>query len=135
MPAPVVERIVAFCARNAIAVLVLALIAGLLCGFYVAGHFAMNSDAASLISAQTSWRKRNAAFDAQFPQLGNTVDIVIDGATPELAERGAAELTAALKNRADLFHNVRTPGGGDFFSHEGLLFLPVVQVRTITQQL
>ncbi|PYK31656.1 MAG: hypothetical protein DME57_02925 [Verrucomicrobia bacterium] len=54
MPAPVVERIVAFCARNAISIVVLALIAGLLCGFYVAGHFAMNSDAESLISATRS---------------------------------------------------------------------------------
>src|SRR5437868_3088694 len=135
MPAPIVERIVAFCARNAISIVVLALIAGALCGFYVAGHFAMNSDAESLISAQTSWRKRNIAFDAEFPQLGNTVDIVIDGATAELAERGAAELTVALKNRADLFHNVRTPGGGGFFSREGLLFLPVQQVRTTTRQL
>src|SRR5436190_12373915 len=128
MPAPVVERIVAFCARNVGFVLVSALLAGVLCAFYAATHFAINSNAESLISSQTNWRKRNIVFDAEFPQLGNTIDIVIDGATPELAERGAAALAARLEQRPKLFHNVSRPGGGPFFAHQGLLFLPLQRV-------
>src|SRR5579862_10070367 len=107
--ASIVERIVAFCARNAGVVVALALVVGVLAGFYSATHFAMNSDPESLISSQTSWRKRNAQFDAEFPQLGNAIDIVIDGATPELAERAASQLAAALEKRPDLFHNVTRP--------------------------
>jgi hopanoid biosynthesis associated RND transporter like protein HpnN len=135
MPAPILERIVAFCARNAGLIVLLAIATGLLCGFYSATHFAMNSDPASLISSQTSWRKRNAQFDAGFPQLNNTIVIVIDGATPELASRAANEIAGALEKAPDLFHYVRRPGGGDFFAHEGLLFLPLSQVRTTTGQL
>src|SRR5438105_481386 len=136
MPAAsIVERIVAFCARNAGLVVLLALIAGLVSAFYSATHFAMNSDPESLISSQTSWRKRNIAFDAEFPQLGNTIDIVIDGATPELAARGADELANELQKRPKLFHNVRRPGGGPFFAHEGLLFLPLRQLKETTAQL
>ncbi len=135
MPAPILERIVAFCARNAGLIVLLALVAGILSGFYSVTHFAMNSDPESLISAQTSWRKRNAQFDAEFPQLNNTIAIVVDGATPELADRAATELSAALEKNPDLFRYVRRPGGGDFFSREGLLFLPLSQVRETTQQL
>jgi hypothetical protein len=135
MSASVLERIVAFCARNAGLIVLLALAVGIASGFYSATHFAMNSDPESLISAQTSWRKRNAQFDAEFPQLNNTIVVVTDGATPELAARGANETFAALKKMPDLFHYVRRPGGGDFFAHEGLLFLPVPEVRSTTGQL
>src|SRR5437660_321973 len=107
MPAaPIVERMVAFCARNAGAVVLLALLVGIVSAFYSATHFAMNSDPESLISAQTSWRKRNAVFDAEFPQLGNTIDVVIDGATAELAARGADQLVAELHKQPGLFHNI-----------------------------
>lgn len=135
MPAPIVERIVGFCARHAASLVLAALLVAILASFYSATHFAMNTDAESLISPQTTWRKRLAAFDSEFPQLNNTIAIVVDGATPELAERGAAELFAALDGRHDLFHNVRRPDGGPFFAHEGLLFLPLAQVKSTTQQL
>ncbi|HEY2446607.1 MAG TPA: MMPL family transporter [Rhizomicrobium sp.] len=135
MPAPIVERIVGFCARNATLIVVAALLVGFFASVYSATHFAMNTDAESLISPQTNWRKRTAIFDQEFPQLNNSIAIVVDGATPELAERAAAELASALAGRGDLFHNVRRPDGGPFFAHEGLLFLPLDQVKSTTEQL
>jgi hypothetical protein len=135
MPAPIVERIVAFCARYPGMVLAAAILLGILSGIYSASHFAMNTDPAALISAQTTWRKREAVYDANFPQFINTIDVVVDGATPELAERGTAALTAAMAHRHDLFVTVRRPDMPAFFAHEGLLYLPLADVRTTTQQL
>jgi len=135
MPAPVVEQIVGFCARRARLVVAVALLLGFLSALYGATHFAMNTNAESLISQQTTWRKRLAVYDAEFPQLSNTIVVVVDGATPELAERGAAQLSAAFGARHDLFRNVRRPDGGDFFAHEGMLFLPIEQVKTATRQM
>lgn len=135
MSASIVERIVGFCARHAAVIVVAGIFAGLFAGIYSISHFAMNSDPESLISSQTTWRKRVAVYDAEFPQFNNTIDIVVDGATPELADRGAAELAAALAKQADLFRSVRRPNGGDFFAHEGLLFLPVSEVKSTTEQL
>ncbi len=135
MSAPIVERIVGFCARHAGAVVLAALVVGVLAGDYSATHFAMNSDVESLISPDTSWRKRQAVFDAEFPQEGNTTDIVIDGATPELAEHGAAALAHALTTRPDLFRAVRRPDGGAYFAREGLLFLPLDQVKSTTEEM
>jgi hypothetical protein len=61
--------------------------------------------------------------------------IVVDGATPELADDAARRLTAALKDRRDLFHTVRWPSGGPFFEREGLLFLSLDDVRSATDGL
>ncbi|HTT83932.1 MAG TPA: MMPL family transporter [Rhizomicrobium sp.] len=135
MSAPIVERIVAFCARYPGLVLAAALVLGILSGIYSSTHFAMNTDPAALISSQTTWRKREAVYDANFPQFSNTIDVVVDGATPELADRDAAALAAAMAKRQDLFLSVRRPGGGAFFAHNGLLFLPLGQVRDTTRQL
>lgn len=133
--APIVERIVAFCARYPGLVVAVALLLGILAGIYSTQHFAMNTDPAALISSQTSWRKREAVYDANFPQFNNTIDIVVDGATPELAERGTAALAAAMAPRHDLFLTVRRPDVPSFFDHEGLLYLPLAEVRSTTQQL
>jgi hopanoid biosynthesis associated RND transporter like protein HpnN len=135
MSISIVERIVGLCARYAGFVAIVAVLLGVICGDYSAQHFSLNSDAESLISPNTSWRKLQAVYDADFPQQRNLTDIVIDGVTPERAEAAASELTAALQKRKDVFYSVRRPDGGVFFSHEGLLFLPIDTVKATTQQL
>lgn len=135
MSAPIVERIVSFCARYAGAVVLASLIAGIAAGIYSAAHFAINTDPDSLISSQTTWRKRTAAYDAAFPQFTNTIDVVVDGATPELAERATAALASAMAARRDVFISVRRPDDGAYFAHDGLLLLPLGQVQSTTQQL
>jgi hopanoid biosynthesis associated RND transporter like protein HpnN len=135
MSTSLVERIVGLCARHAGVVAILAVVLGVICGEYSVTHFSLNSNAESLISPKTSWRKLQAVYDADFPQQTNVTDIVIDGATPERAEAATTALTEVLRSRRDLFYSVRRPDGGPFFAHEGLLFLPLADVKTTTQQL
>ena len=87
---PLIERIVAFCCRNAAAVVAGSLLLAVAAGWYTADNFAMNSNSATLISPDTDWRKREIRFDALFPQHTNLILVVIDGKTPELAEAAAA---------------------------------------------
>ena len=60
---------------------------------------------------------------------------MIDGATAERAEQAAGALSAALKKNTALFSAVRRPDGGPFFAHEGLLLLPLGEVKQTTQKL
>ena len=53
---------------------------------YTVRNFAMTTDTAELLSPELEWRRRDAAFDAAFPQHDDLIVAVIDGATPELAE-------------------------------------------------
>ena len=130
-----IGRIVAASSRHPLIVLLIALGIMLAALVYTAGHFAMTADTSQLISAQLKWRQRELAFQAAFPQLDNLTMVVIDGATPELADDAARRLTAALQDKRDLFRTVRRPDGGSFFEREGLLLLPLDQVRAATDGL
>ena len=103
--------------------------------WFVVGHFSMTSDTAALISSKVAWRQHEIAMDKAFPQNTDSTVVVIDGATPELAEAAAAALTAKLAADTRLFRSVVRPDGGPFFAREGLLFLPTPQVRATTDQL
>jgi hopanoid biosynthesis associated RND transporter like protein HpnN len=131
----VIERIVAFCCRHALTITVLCALLGLGAAFYTHQNFQMNTNSEDLISPHVAWRMRQAKFDAEFPQQNNLIAIVIDGKTPELAESATARLAARLRENKALFPIVRRPDGGSFFNHNGLLFLPLKDVRETMAQL
>lgn len=105
------------------------LIAALAAGDYVSGHFAMNTSTEDLISPQTLWRKREAVYDAAFPQQNQLIDVVVDGATAERADWGAQELADALAADTAVLSDVRRPDAGRFFTHDGLLLLSTSEVK------
>jgi uncharacterized protein len=117
--------------------IVLLLVAGLTVAAldFTAKNFAMTADPGQLISQRLEWRKREIAFDTAFPRLTDLTMVVVDGATPELADDAARRLIAALKDRQDLFRTVRWPTGGPFFEREGLLFLSLADTRATTDGL
>jgi hopanoid biosynthesis associated RND transporter like protein HpnN len=130
-----VPRAVAASIRRPWLTLVAALVLAAIAVIYTAGHFAMTTDTAALISPNVSWRQHERAFDDAFPQLRDSMVVVVDGKTPELAEHGADTLAQALAADHAHFRNVRRPDGGDFFNREGLLFSSPQQVRDATAAL
>ncbi|HWY60964.1 MAG TPA: MMPL family transporter [Rhizomicrobium sp.] len=132
---PIIERIVTFCCRHAAMTVLAAALLTLSASLFTSAHFAMNTNSEQLISAKAGWRKREIAFDAKFPGQSNLIAVVIDGATPELAESAAASLSARIAANKALFPGVRRPDGGAFFDHNAMLFLPLADVQTTMQQL
>jgi len=130
-----VARIVAASGRRPWLTLLAGLVLAALSLFVVAGRFAMTTDTAALISPDVDWRKQERAMETAFPQLRDVMLVVIDGATPELAEDGAAKLTAKLAADKAHFRLARRPDGGDFFGREGLLFGSEKEVRDATSAL
>ena len=113
--------------------LALALVAAAL--FYTVGAFDMSTDTGALISAHTPWRVDEAGVEDRFPQQKDAILVVVDGATPELAEDAAARLSDALSADTAHFVLVRRPDGGPFFAREGLLFASLGTVKDTTQRL
>jgi hopanoid biosynthesis associated RND transporter like protein HpnN len=128
-------HVVAFCCRRAALIVALGVVLGLLAGVFAATHFKMNSDTAQLLSHDLGWRQRQIAFDKLFPQNDDLIVVVIDGVTPERTEQGASALANSLAARTDIFMSIRRPDAGDFFIHNGLLFLPIDKVKATTEQL
>ncbi|MBS0469801.1 MAG: MMPL family transporter [Proteobacteria bacterium] len=131
----IVERIVALCTRLPTLVIALLLALAAASAVYTASHFDMDTDSSKLISPKVEWRQREIHYDSLFPQQANLILIVVDGKTPEIAERATADLTAKLAGQTNLFSIVRRPDGGDFFNRNGMLFLPLDEVKSNTQQM
>src|SRR5215216_1889127 len=128
-------RVVAAAARHPVVVLLVCLGLTAAALVYAAGHFAMTADTAELISTRHEWRQRELAYERAFPSLQRLTIVVIDGATPELAEDAARRLSAALAREPGLFQVGRRPDGGPFFDRNGLLFLPLPQVQATVEGL
>ena len=131
----IVERIVSVCSGMPVRIAALCIALGIAAGFYTAANFSMDTDSTKLISDKVDWRVRENHFDKLFPQQVNLILVVVDGATPELAEAGTAALTEALSGQKKFFTLVRRPDGGAFFNQNGLLFLPYEDVKASTEQM
>ena len=128
-----IVRTVALCVRHPWWVIAAGVVVGVLSAGYAARHFAITADLNQLISPDLPWRNREVAFLKQFPQ--REILVVLDAPTPELAEQATARLVAALGERKDVIRAIRQPGGGSFFAHNGLLFLPPEEVSRIAKGL
>lgn len=130
-----VSKAVSASTRHPRLTLAAALLVAIAALFVIVGRFAMTTDTSALISPDVAWRQHERAFDDAFPQLRDSMVIVIDGKTPELAEDSASRLAAALTGDNAHFRNVRRPDGGDFFASEGLLYASTSEVRDTTAAL
>lgn len=130
-----IARVVAVCVRRWGVVLAVAAVTAAAAGVFAATHFKMNTDTTKLVSPELPWRKAEARFHEIFPQPANMILIVIDGATGELAQKAAADISAALAKRPDLFLGLRQPGGGPFFERNGLLYPPLAQTQSAVEQI
>ncbi|HEY2968244.1 MAG TPA: MMPL family transporter [Casimicrobiaceae bacterium] len=130
-----IMQVVAACVRRPWLVVVVA--AALCAGAftYTANHIAIDTDSARLIAEEVAWRKREMVFDAAFPQRADLIAVVVDGATPELAEQSTAALAQRLSNQLGFFRAVWRPDGGAFFDRAGLLFESTAELSQTTQRL
>jgi hopanoid biosynthesis associated RND transporter like protein HpnN len=74
-------------------------------------------------------------LDAAFPQRTDTIVVVVDGLTPEIADGSARALAMELAKRRGLFKSVRRPDAGPFFDRNGLLFLSTEELGRTAEQM
>ncbi len=132
---PLLVAVVEGSVRRARLVVALAAACAAAAIFYTAGQITIDTNVARLLSSDLPWRQREATFDAVFPGRVGVLVVVVDGATPELAELAAAKLSEALAQMPAHFRSVRRPDGGAFFDKHGLLFLTTEEVEQTTAQL
>jgi|RhiMethySRZTD1v2_1073278.scaffolds.fasta_scaffold08988_3 hopanoid biosynthesis associated RND transporter like protein HpnN len=123
------------CCRFPYLVILTAAIASAAATEYARRHFAIDTDTSQLISSALPWRQRELQLDRAFPQRTDTIVVVVDGLTPELADGSAGALAEALAAKPDLFHSVRRPDAGPFFDQNGLLFLSTAELARTTEQM
>ena len=116
-------RIADFCIRYSWLVIVATVLLGAGATYYVARHFAMNTDTRNLLSPHLPWRMRDLAYQTAFPQQAESILAVVTAATPEFASAAAKALTDRLSPQSTFFRSVAAASSGEFFARNGLLYL------------
>jgi hopanoid biosynthesis associated RND transporter like protein HpnN len=130
-----VRRVVGVCSHYPWPVVALAGIIAIGSAVYSTTHFAITTDVNKLISPDLEWRKRELAYEAAFPGPFNSILVVVDARTPELASVATKSLAQRLSQQRKLFHSVRQLDGGPFFARNGLLFQSESELAQTTQGL
>ena len=130
-----INRATAYCTHHAWLIIGPAIILAALSAFYVARHFAIDTDINDLLSAELPWRQQEVAFQKAFPQTVELILVDVGAPTPEAAEAAARDVEQALANKPNLFRSVRGELDNPFFRRNGLLFLSVNQIGHFTGQL
>ena len=128
--APVVDA----CVRQARAVLVIALIVTVACGYYAATHFALNSDINALLPGNVPWRQNELAFEKSFKQFG-VIDVLVSAPTPELAAAATRDLAEGLSAKPDMFPSVANLAGSDYIQRVSLMLQPLDGVKKTAEGL
>lgn len=116
---------------------VLALTAVLLAGLvaYTVTHIGVNTDTAQMLSPDLPWQQTRLEYKEAFPQFDDNLVIVVQGDTPELAERGRERLLQALEERGRHIESMYLPDGGAFMERHGLLYLSEDELDELATQL
>lgn len=126
---------VIWCWRHGVLVAVAAVLLALAAGWVAMTRLSLDTDATHMISPDLPFRRAEQRFDQAFPQAMDRLVAVVDGATPEQAERAASILVERLRGKPDSFLSVERPAEELFFRRNALLFLPEPELQDLAERL
>jgi hopanoid biosynthesis associated RND transporter like protein HpnN len=135
-PSVIAEHMTALSVRHSWLVVVAALVLTIVGGYIAATRFAITTDTTQLVASGAEWQRQEIAYKKAFPQLASPILAVIQGQTADQTEAAASRLADALAQDAGgALKAAWRPDGGAFFDRQGLLLLPLGQVRSTVRQL
>ncbi|MEO0411554.1 MAG: MMPL family transporter [Pseudomonadota bacterium] len=81
------------------------------------------TDTDAMIDPSLPYRQAYASFQAAYPQLGDTLAVVIESDVPEMRQRALSSLSTRLQGDEVHFKSIYAPQALAFFQNNGLLFL------------
>ncbi len=118
-----VTRWVQWVARHALLVLTVIGAITVAAGFIAYDRFRMNSELGDLIDQTAPWRADFDRFEAAFPDLVNTLVVVVSGESLHAVENSAKAIEAGMRARSETFRAVYSPQVDPFFREHALLYL------------
>jgi hopanoid biosynthesis associated RND transporter like protein HpnN len=88
-----------------------------------------------MISDKLPFRQLEKELSRTFPDLSDTIVIVINGDTSDMAVRAREILSQRIRQDKKLFKSIYVPGGGGFFEKNGLLYLDVDELERLSEHL
>ena len=130
-----IGSVVTWCMRHRFGV-VGAFLTGAVCaGWYTVQNIAINTNTADMLSAELPWRIADDAFKKAFPYFIDTIVVVIDAQTPDLADEAARQLSAALRQDTTHFTDVFDPAALPFLRRHQFLYLETDDLERVIDEL
>ncbi len=121
--------------RTAAVVVLVTICLTMAAGWYVVNHFKINTNTSDMLSRDLPFRQLSEELDTAFPQFSDTLMIVIDGATPDLADQATLRLADLLRRQPHLFGAVHDPAGDSFFHRHSLLYMDLTALERLSDRL
>jgi hopanoid biosynthesis associated RND transporter like protein HpnN len=128
-------RWVAFSVRHGRVVAALVLVVSLAAGAYASRNLGFNTNPNDLFDADLSFQRMIRTFEEHFPQLTDSLIVVVDGETAEQVHETAEALAARLRQRTEHFTDVYFPGEEAFFEAHGLLYQSADELDDFVERL
>ena len=122
-------------ARHPVLVLLIALFMFAGSAQYTTKHLGINTDTVDMFSPELAFRRNFEQYKQQFPQQVDTLVVVVDAPSPDLARQSADALAQKMHDEGELFHSVYQPQGDPFLASHGLLFLDLENLGQLADRL
>ena len=126
--AAAIARVVEVCVSRAWITLVLAALITAAAAFHLATNLKINTDNEDMLSDELSFRQNSIEMDRAFPQLDDTLLIVLEAENPDIADEKTAIFVKELAAQSDIFDEVFSSLSEPFYRQNGLLFLDVKEL-------
>ncbi len=87
---------------------------------YSVHQLGINTDTVDMFSPELPFRRNYDLYKQQFPQRVDTLVIVVDALSPDLARQSADALADQLRDESTLFKSVYEPEGDPFLTERSL---------------
>ena len=102
---------------------------------YAVNNLSVNANTAEMLSADLPFQKNRMRLEQAFPQDLNTFLLVVEADTPEQTTTAVKALAKALRGRSAAVKSVHIPDESEFFAHNGLLYLDLPRLETLSNEL
>ena len=123
------------CIENAKAVLALALVLTALSIGAAATFLSINTDTAKMIDQELPFRQRFAELLKAFPQLDESLIVVVEAEDPDTATATARAVVAAFAKLPELYSDIYAPEVDPYFERNGLLYLSESELQQVAGRL
>jgi len=114
-------------------VLCCAAVVASMCWVYAFANLGINTDTTEMLSADLPFRQAQEQYQQLFPQNTNSIVIVVEANTPEMAHAAVKTLNGRLRDETEHIKSVYTPFGGAFFETHSLLFLDLPELEQLAE--
>ncbi|MFM8330624.1 MAG: MMPL family transporter [Candidatus Methylumidiphilus sp.] len=104
-------------------------------GYYTMENLPVNTNTADMISIKLPFQQNRIKLETAFPQDVSTILLLVESDSPEQTGAVVKRLSAELRRQKDFVKSVYVPDEGDFFARNGLLYLSLKELESLSTQL